>query len=135
MRIVQRIFLYLISVMLVLVGVAIAAYPFNESAKALVARASEYSQDWILCVLVGIALAAIGIFTLLPFTIFRKKGRAISFAGPNGTLEIQLDSFEASLQKIVGKLPMVKRAHINVTPEDSNRKVGIEANVSLKKPA
>ncbi len=132
MRIVQRTFLYLISILLIAAGAAAAAYPFSPR---VVDLAHKIAGSWMLCLLVGCAAAALGLFTLLPFDRFQRKGRGISFAGPTGTVTIQIDPFETSLRKTIAKLPMVKRVAITVTPKDNDRKVGIEATVSLKKPA
>lgn len=132
MRIVQRIFLYGISIAMIAAGVAIAAYPFSGQ---VVEFAHTIASKWMLCLSAGCAAAALGVFTLLPFDFLQRKGRAISFAGPTGTVSIQIEPFEHSLRKTIAKLPMVKRASVTVTPKDNNRKVGIEAAVSLKKPA
>ena len=132
MRIVQRVFLYVVSFFLILAGIAIAMYPYNP-------QVAEFAQSIagkpMNCLLVGIIVAALGLFTVIPFDVFRRKGRSISFAGPTGTVSIQIDSFEVSLRKTIAKLPMVKRVHVQVTPKDNDRKVGVKADVSLKKPA
>lgn len=132
MRIVQRVFLYVVSFFLILAGIAIAMYPYNpqvaEFAQAIAGKPMN-------CLFVGIVVAALGLFTVIPFDLFRRKGRSISFAGPTGTVSIQIDSFEVSLRKTIAKLPMVKRVNVHVTPKDNDRKVGVKADVSLKKPA
>ncbi len=132
MRIVQRVFLYIVSFFLILAGIAVAMYPYNP-------QVAEFAQSIagkpMNCLFVGIVIAALGLFTVLPFDMFRRKGRSISFAGPTGTVSIQIDSFETSLRKTIAKLPMVKRVHVQVTPKDNDRKVGVKADVSLKKPA
>lgn len=132
MRLVQRIFHHFISISIVAAGAIVAAFPFNAQVAQLVHR---ISGDWMLCLLLGIAAGALGIFALLPFELFQRKGRSISFTGPTGAVSIHLESFEMSLRKTIAKLPMVKRVSVNVTPRDNDRKVGIEAVVSLKKPA
>jgi hypothetical protein len=132
MRIVQRTFLYLVSILLIAAGAAAAAYPFSQR---VVDLAHKVSGNWMLCLLVGCASAALGLFTLLPFDRFQRKGRGISFGGPTGTVSIQIDPFETSLRKTIAKLPMVKRVAVTVTPKDNDRKVAIEATVSLQKPA
>jgi hypothetical protein len=131
MRIVQRVFLYLISLFLIVAGVAIAIYPYNNFVQELI---EFIASKWIHCLLLGIVLAAFGIFTLLPFDRFTRKRRSISFSGPTGTVAIEIDPFESTLRKTIAKLPMVKRVHVTVTPKDNDRKVGIEATVALKKP-
>lgn len=132
MRIVQRVFLYVVSFFLILAGIVIAMYPYNPQVAEF---AHSIAGKPMNCLLVGIVIAALGLFTLLPFDLFRRKGRSISFAGPTGTVSIQIDSFEISLRKTIAKLPMVKRVHVHVTPKDNDRKVGVKADVSLKKPA
>ncbi|NUM54800.1 MAG: hypothetical protein HUU46_14235 [Candidatus Hydrogenedentes bacterium] len=132
MRIVQRVFLYLISIAMIAAGAAVAALPFNQQ---MGEYAATLPERWMACLLIGCTAAALGIVTLLPFDLFRRKGRGISFAGPTGTVSIQIDPFEVSLRKTIAKLPMVKRVSVEVTPKDNNRKVGIVAAVSLKKPA
>ena len=132
MRIVQRVFLYVVSFFLILAGIAVAMYPYNPQVAEFARLIAGKPMN---CLLVGIIIAALGLFTLLPFDLFRRKGRSISFAGPTGTVSIQIDSFETSLRKTIAKLPMVKRVHVHVTPKDNDRKVGVKADVSLKKPA
>lgn len=132
MRIVQRTFLYIISIAIIVDGALFAAYPFSEQARSLVAAVLDKPM---LCLLLGLVAVALGVFTLLPFDLFNRKGRSISFAGQTGTVSILIDSFEVSLRKTIAKLPMVKRVSVEVTPKDNNRRVGIEATVSLKKPA
>jgi len=132
MKTVQRAFLYLMSIAAIAAGAAVAAFPFNDQAAEL---AHRVSSNWMFCLLIGCAAAALGLVTLLPFGAFARKGRSISFAGPTGTVTIQIDPFAVSLRKTIAKLPMVKRVSVCVTPKDNGRKVGIEAAVTLKKPA
>jgi len=135
MRIVQRAVLFLFSILLVSAGLLLLVFPFSDQLGAVAAKATQAADNWMIAILAGSALLALGVFTLLPFDLFRRKGRAISFGAEGGTVVIQLESFEASLRKTIAKLPMVKRAHVTVTPKEDNRKVGIDATVHLKKPA
>lgn len=132
MRIVQRVLLYVVSFFLILAGIAIAMYPYNPQVAEFAQTIASKPMN---CLFVGIVIAALGLFTVIPFDLFRRKGRSISFAGPTGTVSIQIDSFETSLRKTIAKLPMVKRVNVHVTPKDNDRKVGVKADVSLKKPA
>lgn len=132
MRIIQRIVLYLFAVAVIAAGALLFQYELHELYAEVAARVPE---NMVLRYGVAVAAVVLGVFTMLPFGLFHRKGRSISFSGINGGVVIELDSFEESLRKTIAKLPMVKRVHVNVMPRDNDRKVGIEATVSLKKPA
>ena len=131
MRIIQRAFFYVISIVMIGAGAAAAMLPFNQRLSELAARLTEH---WMLCLLLGFVSVALGFVTLLPSGLFGRKGRCITFAGPTGTVSIQIDPFETSLRKTIAKLPMIKRVSVAVAIKDNKRKVGVVANVSLKKP-
>ena len=84
-------------------------------------------------VLVGTLLFLLGLYGLLPRIPGRRGLHKISFDGPHGPVEIQLDPVEASLNRIIGKLPEIKKAKILVTPGEDGRVVSISAKVILLK--
>ncbi|GMU94008.1 MAG: hypothetical protein AMXMBFR4_30660 [Candidatus Hydrogenedentota bacterium] len=131
MHIVQRIFLYAVSALLIVAGAALVVYPISELYQVAIA---QVPRNWLLRVAIGFSAAAVGVFTVLPFGWIGRRGKKIAFPGAHGTVVIQLGSFEASLRKTISKLPVVKKINVTVAPTDNDRKVGIHARVTLVKP-
>lgn len=131
MHIVQRIFLYAVSALLIAAGAALVFYPISELYQIAIA---QVPRNWLLRVAIGFSAAAVGVFTVLPFGLIGRRGKKIAFPGTHGTVVIQLGSFEASLRKTISKLPVVKKIDVTVAPTDNDRKVGIHARVTLVKP-
>lgn len=81
----------------------------------------------------GALLMSVGLLGLLPFRRFRVGSKVISFQGAYGSVVIQLDSVEATLNRVVGKMPEVKKITVNLLPAEDNRRVRIMADVLLYK--
>jgi len=84
---------------------------------------------------IGAALTLIGLLALLPLMRLRRKDKVIRFPGTHGEVVIQLDSVEASLNRVIGKVSGVKKISVNVVPTEDASKVRIAANVWLYKDA
>ena len=132
MRIVQRVLLYLVSLAIIAGGLTLFVYPTSELYQLIVNRL-PHGQAWLLRYTLGCAAFAFGVFTLIPFEMFARKRRSISFPAEKGRTVIELHWFEDALKKTLVKLPIVKRADILVTPVDKDTKVKIEIKVFLSK--
>ena len=81
---------------------------------------------------VGGALAIMGLIALYPANV-RRKHKTISFPGIHGDVVIELDSVEATLNRVIGRKPEVKRIKVTVDPSEDNRKARVTADVVLYK--
>ena len=76
----------------------------------------------------GMLLIAVGVLGIIPL---RKDGpkNTISFPGPHGDVTMNLDSVEATLNRVVGKMPEVKKIAVRVRPTEDSRKATVRADV------
>lgn len=81
----------------------------------------------------GILLAGCGVLALVPRFKGRRGQRNVSFNAAHGNVVIQLESVEAALTKVLGKMPEVRKVVAVVLPADSPGKVHIAADVVLVK--
>lgn len=131
MKLFQRIVLVLLAVAALGAGIALIALPFSEQAMGIVV---SYFENSFWRMGAGIVLAAFALFALLPFGGMRPPTQIV-VPSPNGNIVIHLAPVEVSMTRTLGKLPIIKKAHLRVMPTDENRKVRIAAQVALKKPA
>ncbi|MBI4555947.1 MAG: hypothetical protein HY706_00055 [Candidatus Hydrogenedentes bacterium] len=89
----------------------------------------------IVIILMGLILFVAGVFGLLPRAGRRKGGRTIRFPSARGDVVIYLDSVEATLNRVVGKLPEVNRIAARIFPVEDGTKVRITADVALLVPS
>jgi len=59
----------------------------------------------------------------------------ISFSGSHGEVTIQLDSVEATLARVVSKMPFVKKIWVRVIPSEDNHRAHVSADVWIYKNA
>jgi hypothetical protein len=81
---------------------------------------------------IGGVLAVMGLIALYPSS-HRRKHKTISFPGIHGNVVIELDSVEATLNRVIGRKPEVKRIKVTVDPSEDNRKARVTADVVLYK--
>ncbi len=138
MRMLQTLVYKLLSFLVLLLGLLLLAELWTDVFPLIFDRTVTTFQEWspwlqkLVWVAGGILLVLVGIVGLLP-PLRRRRGRQISFAGPHGDVSIQLDSVEATLNRVVSKMPEVNKIHARVVPVDENRKVEIAADVVLNK--
>ena len=132
MRTTQIVITKLLCILVFLLGIAIAVMWWRHS--ALSGFLHFFLTDvWRVCGLaIGVAIAFISLPALFPL---RKPGRkkTISFAGSQGQVAIELDSIEATLGRVVGKMPEVKRIAVTVVPSEDSRRAQVTADVVIKK--
>ena len=132
MRTTQIVITKLLCILVFLLGIAIAVMWWRHS--ALSAFLHFFLTDvWRVCGLaIGVAIAFISLPALFPL---RKPGRkkTISFAGSQGQVAIELDSIEATLGRVVGKMPEVKRIAVTVVPSEDGKRAQVKADVVINK--
>ncbi|MCC6696582.1 MAG: hypothetical protein IT365_13205 [Candidatus Hydrogenedentes bacterium] len=129
MRIVQTIIQKLACVAVLAGGVAVLFFSANDLYRMLTVDlpgSNEYVRLAVAC-----GVAALALFALIPLGGGRRKSNQIKFDG----LTIQLDSVAATLNKTVGKLPIIKKATVHVHPNKAANKALVVADVSIIKPA
>lgn len=82
----------------------------------------------------GVLATIAGFAGLVPL-LGPKRKKTISFQGTHGEVTIELDSIEATLSRVVGKMPEVKKISVTVTPSEDNRQAQVFANVLMYKGA
>lgn len=81
------------------------------------------------------ALLAAGLlWTLIPRNWFSRE-REISFSGSHGEVSISLEPVEATLNRVVQKLPDVKWIELNIIPQEGMNKVRVVGKAILYKDA
>jgi len=132
MRILQIIVAKLLSLGVLTLGVAAVAAWFERDYLHM-AKALFLSEVWIPWGAVfGAAAAVAGLLALLPLKRPRRNN-TITFPGSHGNVTLQLDSVEATLSRVVGKLPEVKKINVRVTPSEDNRRAQVTADVWMYK--
>ena len=83
--------------------------------------------------LIGSTLAIVlGIYGLFPQFSKWRKGKKISYQGPHGQVQIQLDTVERRLNEVLSRMPEVKKIHVTVEPKDGGRSALIKASTILQ---
>ena len=83
--------------------------------------------------LVGSTLAIVlGIYGFFPQFSKWRKGKKISYQGPHGQVQIQLDTVERRLNDILSRMPEVKKINVTVEPKDGGRSALIKASTVLQ---
>jgi len=83
--------------------------------------------------LAGLLLLACGVMGLLSARAKRSPAKSISYPGTHGDVIIQLDSVEANLNRVLGKLREVKWISVTVHPDEERGKARVSAEVKLVK--
>ncbi|MBX7258101.1 MAG: hypothetical protein K1Y02_17200 [Candidatus Hydrogenedentes bacterium] len=131
MRLLQHAILVVLGVGIFIAGVALATVPVSTLYNVLITKVPVPHEDlWRIGI--GLAIAAVALFAILPFGGFR-RGRRITFQSAQGNVTFQLDSVEAALRKSLKKLPTVRRVSVEVSADENSRKVKISSNVLLYK--
>lgn len=78
----------------------------------------------------AVTMMLLGGYGLLP--PLRLARRSITFAGEQGQVAIRLEPVEASLEEVLGNMPVVKKIRVTVNPDEDGKKALIEADVVLE---
>jgi hypothetical protein len=79
----------------------------------------------------SIVAIVFGIYGFSPKSRKWRKPKKISYTGPHGEVQIQLDTVEQSLNHVLARMPEVKRINVKVDPQDGGRRALIRAEVVL----
>lgn len=79
----------------------------------------------------SIVALVFGIYGFSPKSRKWRKPKKISYTGPHGEVQIQLDTVEQSLNHVLARMPEVKRIDVKVDPQDGGRRALIRAEVVL----
>jgi len=79
----------------------------------------------------SIVAIVFGIYGFTPRSTKWRKPKKISYTGPHGEVQIQLDTVEQSLNHVLMRMPEIKRIQVKVDPQDGGRRALIRAEVVL----
>jgi hypothetical protein len=79
----------------------------------------------------SIVAIVFGVYGFAPRSTKWRKPKKISYEGPHGEVQIQLDTVEHSLNHVLARMPEIKRINVKVDPQDGGRRALIRAEVVL----
>lgn len=133
MKYLQIVVVKFLSLAAVACGIALIGIWFHAGSLARVTGFLQQSERWMLYGYVPGALLVVGgVLGLLPLAR-NKRRKTITFSGAHGEVTLQLDSVEATIMRVVGKMPEVKKIWIKVTPSDDNHRARVYAEVLMYK--
>ena len=135
MKLVQTVLLKVMSLMLLIGGVALVILWLRFP--AYVQMVHEYKAYFWTYGGVGAAgfAALIGLLGILPLGGQKRAKHMIVFPGTRGDVTIELDSVEANLGRVMAKMPEVKRIKVKLTPSEDNHRALVTADVRMYKGA
>lgn len=132
MRIIQSIILKLFGLAILAGAGVFVAMRFHAPLRAQVfAHGQWFFHTHYFYIAAGLVIF-FALIALMPRRRKRVKN-TISFPGIRGNVTIELDSVEANLSRIVGKMPEVKKIRIKVAPTEDNRRAVVRADVLIYK--
>jgi hypothetical protein len=131
MRIVHIVVFKLLSLVVLSAGVLLVAMYFQAP---LYDQVTAYAGErWAqLAPVIGSILFILGLLGLLPLSR-KKHPNSISFPGEYGEVTIHLDSIEATLNRIVSKMPEVKKISVRLIPSEDNRRAEVTGSLWIYK--
>ncbi len=84
---------------------------------------------WLIGSIVAFVFGGYGLF---PRISKWKKSKKISYDGPHGLVQIELDTVEQSLNRVLVRMPEVKKIDVHVEPRDGGRSALIKADAVLQ---
>ena len=131
MRIVHILVFKLLSLLALAAGVLLIAMYFHAP---LADNVGVFVGDhWAqLAPVLGALLFILGLLGLLPLSR-TKRLNTISFPGEYGEVTIHLDSIEATLNRIVSKMPEVKKLQVHLIPSEDNRRAEVTGKLWIYK--
>jgi len=131
MRILHIVVFKLVSLLALAAGVLLIAMYFNDA--SFTQSVTFVDTYWEQLAPVGGALLLIlGLLGLLPLSR-KKRLSTISFPGEYGEVTIHLDSIEATLNRIVSKMPEVKKISVRLIPSEDNRRAEVTGSLWIYK--
>ena len=132
MRTTQIVITKLLCLLVFLSGIAIAVMWWRHTVLSTFLH-FFLTDVWRVCGLaIGVAIAFISLPALFPLRKPTRK-KTISFAGSRGQVAIELDSIEATLGRVVGKMPEVKRVAVTLVPSEDGKRAQVTADVVINK--
>jgi hypothetical protein len=134
MKPLQAVVLRLFSLLALIAGVVMLglAVPIVQVQTAWNETLAQLPGDWrILGFLIGGVLVVFGIFGLLPLGF--RRGKSVAFDGDHGQIIIQLDPVERKLNKVLNKMPEVKKIRALVVPDKDGGPAQIRARAWLRR--
>ena len=139
MRVLQIAIVKLLSLLTMLSGGALVAVWFSATVRALIEPYTVLEDSiWLgtrLGAILGGLIFLVGFLGLLPLMKPKRIKSTISFSGSHGEVTIQLDSVEATLARVVSKMPFVKKIWVRVIPSEDNHRAHVSADVWIYKNA
>mgnify|MGYP000950549119 CR=1 FL=1 len=136
MRILQNLILKLLGLLTLVGGVGLAAMWWNEGIYALaIQHGKELFQTPYYAPAAAAALIVLAFVGIMPLKKKKRPRNTISFPGIRGDVSIELDSVEANLGRVIGKMPEVKKIKVKVAPSEDNRRAVVSADVLMYKGA
>ncbi|MCF6283905.1 MAG: hypothetical protein L3K26_01755 [Candidatus Hydrogenedentes bacterium] len=100
-----------------------------------VVQAKGVLEIKILWLIGSIVAIVFGIYGFVPRSTKWRKPKKISYDGPHGLVQIQLDTVEESLNRVLARMPEVKKIDVKVEPREGGRSALIKADVVLQHQA
>ena len=100
-----------------------------------VVQAKGVLEIKILWLIGSIAAIVFGIYGFVPRSTKWRKPKRISYDGPHGLVQIQLDTVEESLNRVLARMPEVKKIDVKVEPREGGRSALIKADTVLQHQA
>jgi hypothetical protein len=134
MRIVQTFILKLLGLAAFVGGGAFLAMWKDDKILSFVLEHGKtlYSTPYYAPVAGGV-LMFIAFIGIIPLRKKKRPRNNISFPGIRGDVTIELDSVEANLARVIGKMPEVKKIKVKVSPSEDNRRAVVSADVLMYK--
>jgi hypothetical protein len=89
----------------------------------------ELKLLWLIASAVAIVF---GLYGFVPRSSRFKRPKKISYDGPHGLVQIELESVEHSLNNVLARMPEVKKIDVRVEPRDGGRSALIKADTVLQ---
>jgi hypothetical protein len=134
MKPLQAVVLRLFSVLALVAGIVMLglAIPIVQVESAWSQVLGQLPGDWrLLGFLLGGLLLVFGLFGLLPLGF--RRGKSVAFAGEHGQIIIQLDPVERKLNKVLNKLPEIRKIRAVVVPDKEGGPAHIRARAWLRR--
>lgn len=139
MRVLQITIVKILSLLTMLAGAILVAVTSSATVRGwlepyVIPEGSIWLGSWLGTLLGGLVFL-VGLLGLLPVVKPKRLKKTISFAGSHGEVTIQLDSVEATLARMVSRMPVVKKIWVRIIPSEDNHRARVAADVWVYKNA
>ncbi|HOZ45747.1 MAG TPA: hypothetical protein PLO37_08105 [Candidatus Hydrogenedentes bacterium] len=138
MKVLNLLLSKLLSLVVLCSGVAlIVLWVREDQLPFVVSIISDAVRQNIALLLLGVGglLTLLGLLGILPRRLKDGQVKTISYPGTCGDVIIELDSVEANLNRVIGKMAEVKWISVSVFPDEDHSKARISADIKLVKKA